>query len=101
MENTIETSCGDIVQISCIDSVGKVVECKFSEPVYRKILFWDIHVSNKEENNGYEFMIHTTGGCYYWINRETEKVADYKRTELINTMNSQDLKTSYGSYYTL
>jgi hypothetical protein len=45
MENTIETSCGDIVQISCIDSVGKVVECKFSEPVYRKILFWDIHAA--------------------------------------------------------
>lgn len=101
MKNTIETSCGDIVQISCIDAVGEVNPYTYTLPVYRKILFWNVHVFDKEENDGYEFMIHTIGGSYYWINRETEEEADDKRAELINIMGYKDDGISHYEWNTM
>jgi|WetSurMetagenome_2_1015567.scaffolds.fasta_scaffold79754_4 hypothetical protein len=82
---TVPVSCGD--EIPVIDAIGEVKEAFVEEPVYKKFFIWKIDWSSKRVSIGYHFMIHTSGGCYYWIRRDTKKQAEYERKHLIYVLN--------------
>ena len=84
---TVTSSCGDEISVNQIDVVGQVSETFTEEPVYKKFFIWKIEWSSERVSVGYEFMIHTTGGCYYWIRRDTKRRAEYERKQLINVLN--------------
>ena len=87
---TVTASCGDVIQVSNIDAVGKVKEMIDVEPVYTKIYKWYICTGNKDVVIGYDFMFHTTGGCYYWKNFDTRHEAECARVALLYSIDVGD-----------
>ena len=84
---TITSYSGYEIPVNKIDSIGEVRESYDWKPVYKKFFIWNIEWSSERVSVGYEFMIHTTGGCYFYIIKDTKKQAEYERKQLINVLN--------------
>jgi hypothetical protein len=87
MNRTIIASCGDVIPVAQIDAIGEVLESFFEEPIYKKFFKWQFYWSSKTVSIGYEFIFHTSGGSYYWINRDTKEQAEHERQVLIDGLN--------------
>jgi len=87
MNGTIIASCGDIIPVDQIDAIGEVRESFTEEPVYKKFFKWQFYWSSKRVSIGYEFMLHTSGGSYYWIIRDTKEQAEHERQALVDGLN--------------
>lgn len=83
MITMIKSSCGDMIAVRNIDVIGEVKETIILEPAYKKVFKWWVPCGKNEVKIGYEFVIHTCGGSYYWINKETKEECEKIRNMVI------------------